>query len=276
MPTVRPSRLLTLLAGAAALAGCASPVPDTVISPAPYGVATGEGVGFGDYEQYAAARARRETDLLGSGAGGLGAVPPLGARDPAAPLDPSILAAVDEVSGVAPAPASIPAPAFPAPAAPLPAGAPAPFPPLAAGVPPPLTALPPVAAAPGISDEQDFAAVSSRETIESDAERLARARASRTVVRPEALPQRPADTGPNIVAYALQAPNAVGEPRYRRGGVFGVNRTARNCAAFTSADRAQEAFLAAGGPQRDRQGLDPDGDGFACGWDPAPFRRAVN
>jgi hypothetical protein len=40
-------------------------------------------------------------------------------------------------------------------------------------------------------------------------------------------------------------------------------------------DAAQEAFLAAGGPERDRNNLDPDGDGFACWWDPEPFRRAM-
>ena len=38
---------------------------------------------------------------------------------------------------------------------------------------------------------------------------------------------------------------------------------------------AQEAFLKAGGPERDRYGLDPDGDGFACRWDPTPFRAAI-
>ena len=40
-------------------------------------------------------------------------------------------------------------------------------------------------------------------------------------------------------------------------------------------DVAQEAFLAQGGPQSDRKGLDPDGDGFACDWDPRPFRAAL-
>ena len=38
---------------------------------------------------------------------------------------------------------------------------------------------------------------------------------------------------------------------------------------------AKIAFLEAGGPKRDRKALDPDGDGYACGWDPAPYRRAV-
>jgi hypothetical protein len=32
--------------------------------------------------------------------------------------------------------------------------------------------------------------------------------------------------------------------------------------------------LSNGGPERDRLGLDPDGDGFACYWDPTPFRLA--
>lgn len=49
----------------------------------------------------------------------------------------------------------------------------------------------------------------------------------------------------------------------------------RNCAGYASPDQAQIDFLANGGPQRDRKGLDPDGDGFACGWDPSPFRSAV-
>ncbi len=31
----------------------------------------------------------------------------------------------------------------------------------------------------------------------------------------------------------------------------------------------------AGGPERDQFGIDPDGDGYACRWDPSPFRKAV-
>ena len=31
----------------------------------------------------------------------------------------------------------------------------------------------------------------------------------------------------------------------------------------------------AGGPERDQFGIDPDGDGYACSWDPSPFRKAV-
>ena len=51
-----------------------------------------------------------------------------------------------------------------------------------------------------------------------------------------------------------------------------AEKAIRACAAYSSPDRAQEDFLASGGPERDRKSLDPDGDGFACAWDPAPFR----
>lgn len=126
----------------------------------------------------------------------------------------------------------------------------------------------------GISDEQDFGAVSSRQSIQSDAERLAAQRQAYEVIEPEPLPQRPADTGPNIVQFALSTTNQPGERIYSRGGIAQQTRFDRNCAKYPSPDQAQQAFLEAGGPQRDRMGLDPDGDGFACYWDPRPFRAA--
>lgn len=127
----------------------------------------------------------------------------------------------------------------------------------------------------GISDEQDFGAVSSRETIESDKARIERNRAQYVVVQPGALPQRPGDTGPNIVEYALATTHAPGTAMYKRTS-FRVSDPAATCAKYGSPDIAQEAFLAKGGPERDRLGVDPDGDGFACTWDPRPFRAAAN
>lgn len=130
-----------------------------------------------------------------------------------------------------------------------------------------------VAGSAAISDEQDFEAVSARETIESDAARIERNRSQYVVIQPGALPVRPGDTGPNIVAYALATNNAPGVALYARSG-SGKNAAA-NCAKYGSPDIAQQAFLEAGGPDRDRKGLDPDGDGFACSWDPRPFRTAL-
>lgn len=133
----------------------------------------------------------------------------------------------------------------------------------------------PTPAAAGLSDEQDFQAVTARETIESDAARLARLRATREVVAPQPVPARPDGAAPNIVSYAVAATNGVGQSVHSRSVLSGARQQRRACARFASPDRAQEAFLAAGGPRRDRYGLDPDGDGFACAWDPAPFRAAA-
>ncbi len=127
----------------------------------------------------------------------------------------------------------------------------------------------------GLSDEQSFDAVSGRETIESDAQRRAAQAAAREQIAPTAVPQRPSNTGPNIVEYALNAPNVKGQEWYSRSILSGQSRFQRNCAAYGTPDEAQRDFLARGGPERDRLGIDPDGDGFACGWDPAPFIQAV-
>ena len=123
-----------------------------------------------------------------------------------------------------------------------------------------------------ISDEQDFQAVSERETIESDAERRAAQAAVREEIQPTDLPTRPANTGPNIVEYAINAPNVLGQEWYSRFIFSSEARFQRNCVKYASSDAAQRDFLARGGPERDRLGIDPDGDGFACGWDPAPFK----
>ncbi|MEI4233188.1 hypothetical protein [Roseovarius sp. D22-M7] len=132
-----------------------------------------------------------------------------------------------------------------------------------------------VANAEGISRENDFEAVDRQRSIEQDAARIARNRARYEVVQPQEIGSRPGDVGPNIVAYALASTHPKGTQIYNRIGINLENRSARNCAQFSSPDKAQIAFLSQGGPERDRQALDPDGDGYACGWDPAPYRRAV-
>lgn len=139
----------------------------------------------------------------------------------------------------------------------------------------PSNPAPAVIGNPGLSDENDFAAVASRQTIESDAERLQRQRAQYQIVSPTDVPDRPQDLSPNIVRYALSTSNPRGQRVYSRTGLNLQARSQRNCAAYESPDLAQVAFLEEGGPKRDRLALDPDGDGYACGWDPAPLRAAV-
>ena len=116
---------------------------------------------------------------------------------------------------------------------------------------------------PGISDEQNFSAVASRESIASDRARIEENRQQYQEVAPTALPQRRGGSGPSIVEYALAATNSVGQSIYKRSGIALAN-SRRACAGFASPDLAQAEFLRRGGPNRDPKNLDPDGDGFAC------------
>lgn len=219
----------------AALSACAPTVPES-----------NRGVGFGDPVQFERERLAREQALAGSGSTAFPSQP----TGQTTVIAPSELAA----AGIG-----------------------------AQGVGAPLSAMSPRPAQvpqadvnnPSISDENDFGAVSSRESIQSDAQRRAQQAALRTEVAPTALPTRSSDAGPNIVEYALNAPNRKGQEWYSRSLLSGQARFQRNCATYNSADAAQRDFLARGGPTRDPRGIDPDGDGFACGWDPAPFLLAA-
>lgn len=126
-----------------------------------------------------------------------------------------------------------------------------------------------------ISDEQDFEAVAARESIESDRERLERQRAQYVFIEPTALPERPGADGPNIIQYALSTRNNPGDTLYRRLNPLRFSQAERACAQFTTQDQAQLEFLRRGGPERDPMNVDPDGDGFACWWDPRPYRAAA-
>lgn len=244
-----PRAILSLVA-AAALAACQPAVPDS-----------GRGVGFGD--SFTAEQQRRDAALAG-------ATVPAPAQVTAAPLSAPPNGSAAETaaettrvlnatragasnglgndsasnSGVAPINAS---PSNPAPA---------------------------VVNTAGISNENNFDAVAGQRSIESDAARLASNRAQYTVVQPEALPER-SQSGPNVVAYALKTKHARGTKLYRRVGLNKKAKFARACAGYSTQDQAQIDFLTRGGPERDRQGVDPDGDGFACNWDPTPYRRAA-
>lgn len=246
-------RFTILVAALAAVSACSPSVPDSAA-----------GVGFDDYSEYEANRQAREATQTGSSA-----VPPAGAMsdesaasgaDDSATLARETQAALaatrtDAASGDASDTGNTEAPLRASP-----------------GNPPPQT----VESSTGISTENDFNAVGDARSIESDAALIARNREQYQVIQPTALPARSGDTGPNVVEYALSTRHPVGTKVYNRIGLNKQARFERNCAKYASADRAQIDFLANGGPSRDRMGLDPDGDGYACGWNPAPFRNAVN
>lgn len=123
-----------------------------------------------------------------------------------------------------------------------------------------------------ISTSQDFKVVKSRETIASDAAKLAELKKSYEIVQPGATPTR--GSGINLAKYALSQTNPVGQKAYSRSILSG-RRAAKKCAAYGSADDAQLDFLRSGGPQSDRRGIDPDGDGYACSWSPEVFRNML-
>lgn len=238
----------------AALTACGPTLPE---SGAPN---TGEGVGFGNYAEYEADKAKRDAELAGASpvpaAGTISAegttsetnLPRTGtsvAQDTLAALDATDQSDLDANSGV---PVVHADPANPAPVQ---------------------------TSNPGISDENDFDAVGSRRTIANDAALIAQNREQYQVATVEALPRRKGGGGPNIVEYALTTKHPVGTQVYRRIGIAKESRYRKNCAKYTSSDMAQSAFLDKGGPERDRLGLDPDGDGYACLWNPSPFRKAT-
>lgn len=235
----------------------------------PTEVPTERGIGFDDFSQFELDRARREATVTGQTAS---IVPPpqvnsLPATGPAIPRSALAQAGIGQA-----APATTPDPPQPQPTAPNLGSDPLRTQGIDAS---PSNPAPVLAGTAGLSDEQNFDAVSERETIESDAQRRAAQAAAREQISPTAVPERPANTGPNIVAYALNAPNVKGQEWYSRSILSGQGRFRRNCAEYLTPDDAQRDFLARGGPERDRRGIDPDGDGFACGWDPAPFIQAI-
>ncbi|WP_339987774.1 hypothetical protein [Gymnodinialimonas ulvae] len=75
---------------------------------------------------------------------------------------------------------------------------------------------------------------------------------------------------PRVAAFAIRTSHAPGDRQWRRNPFRRNN--ASDCGRFESRDLAQDAFLREGGPERDPMGLDPDGDGFVCGFDPAGYR----
>jgi hypothetical protein len=199
---------------------------------------SGSGVGFGDYNEFEQRQAARDAALAGTN---------------------SALPAPQSVSSETLAPAA------------------------ASGITAANTAVQasPANAAPvlregGISAENDFGAVSGQRSIEGDAAKRTANQQDYQVIQPVALPTRQGGGGPNIVAFAIAAENAKGQQVYRRNGFNAARKYQRSCSGFASQDQAQQTFMAAGGPEKDRSGMDPDGDGFACAWDPAPFRNAVS
>lgn len=246
-------RCLFAVLSVAVLAACAGPVPDSA-----------KGVGFEDYDRYLSEKQQRDAALRN---GTQSVVPPARVSDAPPPraLTPEQQTASAAVAAVRGTPGRT-----------TPGQAPR-----GESVPAGIQNTSPNAAPvpdlnnPSISDEQDFQAVSSRQSIESDAARRQAQSAQYKVIAPTAVPNRPGSTVPTPIEFALRTNHPVGQKVYRRSP-FGAGKSASVCASYRSAELAQDAFLKAGGPSKDKLGVDPDGDGYACGWNPATYRGLVN
>lgn len=229
-------RKLCVVVGLIALAGCEPEVPDS-----------GRGVGFNDYGNYLSERSAREADLQRMGAeaqarGTPGIVPE--GTITSGPLGSTMLSE-------APLPGTVEPSTLPGAATPT---------------------VEVDTNNPGISNTQDFGAVSQTDSIADNAARIRAQREQYQQVAPTPLPPR--TTTANAAQFALATSHAVGTKMYNRGPLGGISAAA-NCRRYRSDDDAQTAFLEAGGPERDRLNLDPDGDGFACNWSPDFYRRLV-
>tara|TARA_B100000287_G_scaffold142572_1_gene134365 strand:- start:372 stop:1070 length:699 start_codon:yes stop_codon:yes gene_type:complete len=94
-------------------------------------------------------------------------------------------------------------------------------------------------------------------------------REKRIIIQPGDIPDIIATV--NIAAFARSTINPVGKRIYRRNYIR-TGDELNNCSRFRIKDDAQRYFLANGGPELDPLKLDPDGDGYACFWNPEVFR----
>ena len=146
--------------------------------------------------------------------------------------------------------------------------------------PPPNAAIGAAQTAPAVTPQQpvaiqgsgqitdnSFSTVVQQQTIETDAARLAALSQSNVVLEATPLPER--NDGVNPAAFARSTTHNIGERLYKRAS---RSSASQRCRKYGNPDAAQRAFLAAGGPEGDTLRLDPDGDGFVCGWSPIPFR----
>ena len=122
-----------------------------------------------------------------------------------------------------------------------------------------------------VSDEQDFAAVVQRETIESDSQRIKEIEEKLVIYDPIDHPDKAGQT--DVVSFALNTRHTPGTVLFRRNTLFfNRDKYLERCETYVDSEAAQQAFLDAGGPEVDDLNLDPDGDGFACSWNPEKYR----
>ena len=122
----------------------------------------------------------------------------------------------------------------------------------------------------GVLDLSQFSQEQQKIERELAAKRLGELKAGRVVLEAddkEKITVKPV----NLAIFARSVTNSVGEKIYYRS--FLGNEANSGCKKFSSKNEAQIFFLQNGGPKNDFHNIDVDGDGFACEWDPAIYRK---
>ena len=102
---------------------------------------------------------------------------------------------------------------------------------------------------------------------------LLEVREKRIVIEPDFAAELNQKSAVNVALYAIRTQNEVGQKIYER---FPFKQKKLDpCLRFVSTDDAQRFFLKNNGPKNDLWNLDPDGDGFACKWNPLRYRKLL-
>ncbi len=122
----------------------------------------------------------------------------------------------------------------------------------------------------GILDLSQFSQEQQKVEREEAAKRLEELKAGRVVLEANSK-EKIKMTSVNLALFARSVSNDVGEKIYYRS-FLGTDANP-GCKLFSNKNEAQTFFLQNGGPKNDFHNVDVDGDGFACEWDPAIYRK---
>ena len=122
----------------------------------------------------------------------------------------------------------------------------------------------------GVLDLSQFSQEQQKVEREQAAKRREELKAGRVVLEPNRK-EKIKHQSVNLAVFARSVSNKLGEKIYYRN--YMGSGAASGCKKFSNKNAAQIFFLENGGPKNDFHNIDADGDGFACKWDPAIYRK---
>ena len=122
----------------------------------------------------------------------------------------------------------------------------------------------------GVLDLSQFSQEQQKVEREQAAKKREELKAGRVVLENNSK-EKIAPKSTNLAVFARSVSNNVGEKIYYRN--FIRSHSGSGCKKFLNKNAAQIFFLENGGPKNDFYNVDEDGDGFACKWDPAIYRK---